>query len=334
MAAGAGQRQKDDLSSAPNPASHEGPAVPQQPTVAVTGASGFIGSALCAGFAARGWKVRAGVRDPGSYTGPGGAFACDLPGHLDTEALAGAAVVIHAAWEMRYRERRRALATNLGGSRKVLEAARAGHARVVFVSSCSAHRKATSLYGRSKLAVERLLDPSKDLVIRPGLVVGPGGLFARLVNGVARSPIIPLFDGGRQPVQTIAIGELCEGIVRAVEEDHTGRLVLAHPDGLTFRALLSVIARELNRRPIFLPISATPFLWAARTAEGIGLTLPFSSENLLGLRSMVKQPSADDLKKLNLVLDPPAKLVAEALGERDSYRHGGTKSTEEKNFTE
>ena len=44
-------------------------AVPR--TVAVTGASGFIGGALCRVLAARGWEVRALVRQPERFAGLG-----------------------------------------------------------------------------------------------------------------------------------------------------------------------------------------------------------------------------------------------------------------------
>jgi len=313
MATGAGQRQNKPRVGARNAAPEEGQkkglAVSNKPIAVITGANGFVGSALASAFADRGWHIRAGVRRPGEYTGPGETFDCELPRTLNAAAFADARVVIHAAWAMRLRDRRQAMTTNLGGSRRVIEAARQAGARLIFVSSCSAHKRSQSLYGQGKLAVEQLLDPQSDLVIRPGLVVGPGGLFARMVESVRRTPVIPLIDGGRQPVQTIAVEELCEGVLRAIERDLRGRLVLAHPQGIASGAMMGLIAQQLNRRRLFLPIGSAPFLMAARAAEGLGFTLPITSENLLGLRSMIRQRSDEDLKKLGLELERPVVVL-------------------------
>src|SRR5262249_12216859 len=68
--------------------------------VAVTGASGFLGRALCAHLAARGVETRPLVRDPAAFslTGASRAARCDLPDVLDESALAGAAAVVHCAY--------------------------------------------------------------------------------------------------------------------------------------------------------------------------------------------------------------------------------------------
>src|SRR5262249_58759174 len=60
--------------------------------VAVTGASGFLGRALCARLVARGIEVRALVRDSAAFSLPGvtRAARCDLPDMIDESALAGA----------------------------------------------------------------------------------------------------------------------------------------------------------------------------------------------------------------------------------------------------
>ncbi len=285
-------------------------AVSDPPTVAITGASGFVGSALCAAFAARGWHVRAGVRRPPDYKGSGSPFVCNLPADLDETAFQGCEVVIHAAWETRFRDARHARGTNIEGSRRVLRAARACGARVVFLSSCSAHPAARSHYGRGKIEVERLLDSVRDLALRPGLVVGPGGLFARMVEGVRRSPVIPLFDGGKQIVQTVGIEELVEATARAIDAEWRGRLVVAHPGGIRFGEMMDVIARQLDKPRLFLPVTATPFLWAARVGERLRLPLPFSSENILGLRGMIAQHAAEsDLARLGMTLERPEPLI-------------------------
>ena len=69
-------------------------------TVAVTGASGFIGQALCAFLTSGGHRVRRLVRPrPGRVPRPGDVRWDPDDGHIDSEALAGVDAVVHLAGE-------------------------------------------------------------------------------------------------------------------------------------------------------------------------------------------------------------------------------------------
>lgn len=276
-------------------------------TVAVTGAGGFVGRHLCRHFLAQGCTVRGLVRDPdrASHLEPGvKRFECDLPDRIDTTAFDGVEVLIHCAYMSRFVSLTEARRVNEDGSARVLAASReAGVKRFVFVSSISAHPQARSYYGKSKLAVEGRLDPTRDLIIRPGLVLGPdGGLFQRLVASLRRSGVLPLFGGGRQPVQTVHIEDLCVAMERAVEQGLTGCYVVAEPRGLALRELLQLIAQKLGRRAIPVPLPAGPVLACLRITEALRIPLPISSENVLGALSLREQPSEDDLKAIGIVL--------------------------------
>ncbi len=190
---------------------------------------------------------------------------------------------------------------------------RAGVRTFVFISSTSAHAGALSYYGRSKFALEKELDPQRDLVIRPGLILGPGGLFGRLCDSVRRSRLIPLFDGGRQVVQTIHLEDLCQMIVLAVERGLTGHLVLAEPQGMLMRDLLALMAHKMNKHPLFVALSIGPTLALLRLVESFHIRLPVSSENLLGLRAMVHQESAQDLAQLGVTVRSARESLDEIL---------------------
>jgi nucleoside-diphosphate-sugar epimerase len=270
--------------------------------VAVTGASGFVGRHLCEHLAAHGAVVRALVRHPSAarFASHITVHRCDLPDGIDGAALAGAHVLVHAAWTTRFATLEAARRVNDEGSAVLLAAARAAGVELfVFLSTTSAHEAALSYYGRSKLAVEQRLDPARDLAIRAGLVLGPGGLFQRLSRSV-RFGIIPVFDGGRQIIQTIHVDDLCAAIAQALDLRLTGRLVIAEPEGLSMRELLRLIARKQHRRCVFVPVPIAPLLALLRAAERVGMKLPFSSENLLGLRALRHQTSIEDLARLGL----------------------------------
>lgn len=288
-------------------------------TIAITGATGLLGRALCLHFAAAGWAVRALARreDPALSARGIRTFRCDLPDTLDQSALEGCDALIHAAYTTRHRSLVEARRTNEAGTIRILETAhRLRVGRFVFISSLSAHPQARSYYGQSKLRLESFLDLSRDLAIRPGLVLSnDGGLFSRIAHSIRRSPVIPLFGGGRQPVQTVHIDDCCSAIARAIDlrGGLTGILSVAEPDPITFRHLLSLTADRLGRNPRFLSIPIPPALAALRFAESFGLHLPASSDNLLGLLSLRAADTRPDLQRLGTLIRPVATSIADLL---------------------
>lgn len=285
-------------------------------TVAVTGAAGLLGGVLCAAFAAWGWEVRALVRDPAAYTGPGRPFLCDLPDRLDPAAFEGADVVIHAAYAMRSRGPAADRRVNIDGSRRVFAAARAAAVRrLVFVSTVSAHDHAEGFYGRSKLALERELDTARDLIIRPGLILSTrAGLFVRMLHTVTTTGLAPMFGGGRQIIQTVHVDDLAAAFRRAVELDLTGTLIVCEPDGLPMRDLFRLMGRLTGRRVRIVPLPFGPVILALRAAEAIGLALPVSADNLRGLRSMRPMDPRESLARLGLTLRTARESLRDLLG--------------------
>lgn len=284
-------------------------------TIAITGASGLLGAALCARFAASGWRVRALSRTPPDSLPPHTTHhLCDLPGTIDESAFEGAHAVIHAAYSMRSRSRDEDRRTNVDGSARVLRLARLAHARFVFVSSVSAHDGAKGFYGQSKLAVERTLDPARDLIIRPGLILAShAGLFARMRRTIGSTGLAPLFGGGHQIIQTIHLDDLTLAFQRALTLDLTGTLTVCEPAGLTIRDLFLLTAR-LEHRPLrVIPLPFGPAILALRLAEALGLRLPVSADNLLGLRSMRAADPVDSLRRLGLSPRDAATSLADLL---------------------
>jgi nucleoside-diphosphate-sugar epimerase len=288
--------------------------------VAITGASGFVGSHLCEWFASRGWSVRAMARTPESLelTGSGiERYRCDLPDDVDQAALEGAASIVHCAYETRATDRDRARATNEEGTRRVRQLAReVGVERFVFLSSTAAHPDALSYYGQSKLAVEESLDLAVDSVIRSGLVIGPGrgGLFHRMADSLRRTRLVPLINGGRQVLQTVYIDDLFTAIEHVIAQGDVGRRVVAETDGLSVRDFFDALGERLGVRPRFLRVPGRPLAAGLRTAERLGLSLPVTSENVLGMSSLREQDSRADLEALGVSARSAPESLDLALG--------------------
>jgi nucleoside-diphosphate-sugar epimerase len=165
--------------------------------VLVTGASGFLGHAVCAELRGRDHEVAALVRRPGSE--PAGTTAAN--GDLaDGDALVRVMesvhpdCVIHLAAEIAsQRDAGRIDEVNVNGTRRLLAAcAAADGPRFVFTSTVvtgdaggaeldeDSPLPVETAYGRSKQEGERLVRASglSNVIIRPSHVYGPGGWYA------------------------------------------------------------------------------------------------------------------------------------------------------------
>jgi NADH dehydrogenase len=267
--------------------------------IAITGANGFIGRALVSRLGEGGCRVIALTRHPLAHKG---GHACEwirysLEDGLSNSLPDDCGTVIHCAHAM---SARGASDFQLNvDAFKALRASGAGR-RFVFISSMSAHAEARSAYGRGKFAIEGMLRGDADLAIKPGFVIGPGGIFERLRRSVRALPFVPLFYGGRQPIQTIWVDDLAEGVARAVERRLTGTLAIGSAEATTLREFYrAILASEHLRRPL-VPVPGGPSMAVLRALEGLGIGLPFTSENLLGLRALRTFETGPSLELLGL----------------------------------
>jgi NADH dehydrogenase len=298
------------------------PPSPAAGVVAVTGATGFVGRSVCDHFRRLGWEVRALVRDPAQYPyrEPGvRSFRCDLPDGADEQGLAGAGVVVHCAYVTRFTSYAEAERVNDQGTRRLLALAKAaGVGRFVFISTQAAHAEALSYYGKSKFALERLVLGEGGLVIRPGFVLGPGdvGLFRRVCDMIRTAKVIPLFGGGRQPMQFVHIDDLCQTITRAVTAGRTGRYTVAGPRVVETGQFFRMLAARLGRRPWFVSFPIGPALLVLRLIEALRLPFPVSSENLLGFKGARADDTRADLEALGVQLRDVDECLDGVLGGR------------------
>jgi 2-alkyl-3-oxoalkanoate reductase len=258
--------------------------------VLVTGASGFIGSRLCAALTSRGDSVRALYRrsePPAALIeiaaqAPGRVelFRADLgdPGRV-REAVAGADAVIHSA----------ALASDWGplslfieenheATVRLLEAARgAGASTFVFISSAvvqgfgphvdsseaGPYYALTHPYQISKrMAEEYVLAQNsasfRTTAIRPCNVYGPGDhtstyrMFDAIMGGV-----FGYIGGGSSLTCPVYIDDLCAGILSALYRRESGGEAILLTDGakVTWKDYVAVMYGAIgsSKRPLSLP---------------------------------------------------------------------------------
>jgi nucleoside-diphosphate-sugar epimerase len=277
-----------------------------EPAVAITGASGFLGRACCAAFTAAGFQVRALVRNPAAAAdlqplARGGIFRCDLPDGIDERALdGGVQALVHCAYETRSASPEQARRVNVTGTEALVRMGRkSGIRQLVFVSSMAAHEDAASVYGKTKYELEKRFDAAADTVVKPATIVGDGGVFQRTREMLRRLPVLPLFYADRR-LQTIWIGDACQGLVRTVERSLAGTVLLAHPESTPMREFYAGLAALEGTRLKVCPFPGDLALFGIRVLERMGLRPPISSDNLLGIRHLRLFDPLADLTRLGL----------------------------------
>lgn len=196
-------------------------------------------------------------------------------------------VAVHLAHD--FRGLAGAKRTIVGISRLVRRLENFGVRNHLFVSSYSAGPHATSNYGRSKYILEKkFLASPNNTVIRPGLVLGNGGLFGRIRKWAGTLPLLFLPDGGRAKLPIVTVQKLCEEMVAIVERKNGKDTAynLFFKDFVSLRDLVVASVLSSNKaKPIIISIPSPLLLTVLTFAERLHVPLPFSSDNLRGLIS-------------------------------------------------
>lgn len=248
-----------------------------EPCVLVTGATGLVGRAIVRMLLERRYPVRIFVRNAEHARALFGSQAEIYTGDLgDSERLriacTGAGKIYHVAGAVDTHRHGAAeiLDTNVEGTRRILEAARAaGVSRIVYTSSVSVYGdrlprgvaenapvNPAGVYGVSKVRAERLVQEAaaaglRAMIVRPCIVYGPGDrYFLPLALQVVQLPIIPLPDAGRHIVDVVHADDLAAAHILVMEGGQPGEAYNV-TDGRCHRMgdLIRWIAEALNRSP-------------------------------------------------------------------------------------
>ncbi len=255
----------------------------------VTGAGGFLGTALVRALAARGDAVRALVRAPAEPAAPGVEVvvgdATD-PAAMRA-AVAGQDVVFHLAGVRRAADRDEFLRGNAGSTRVLLEACVAAAPRLsrfVLAGSVAAagpsrrpRREDEPLqpvepYGASKAEAERIALSYRDrlpvTVARPPRIMGPGDRENFVFFRLARSGLVLSF--GDRPLSWIDVDDCARGFLLLAERPEAigEPFFLSSPEPTSAEGLMRAAARALGVRARRLPVPA-PLLRAAGAAADV-----------------------------------------------------------------
>ncbi len=276
--------------------------------ILITGATGFVGSAVLRRLLAAGHRVRVLARPGGDRRNLEGLAAEIADGDLLQpeslrKALAGCRALFHLAADYRLWAPDPApmFRANVDGTRALMLAAGdAGVERIVYTSSVAAlgvlpgdavadERTPVTLadmigvYKQSKFLAEaevRKLVADQGLpavIVNPSMPVGP-----RDIKPTPSGQMIVEAAAGRMPayvdtgLNVVHVDDIAEGHLLAFDKGKIGERYILGGENMPFKAILAAVAEAAGRRPpalkiphgLVLPIAYAAEAWARLTGGG------------------------------------------------------------------
>ncbi|MGZ5933920.1 MAG: hopanoid-associated sugar epimerase [Rhizomicrobium sp.] len=267
--------------------------------VLVTGASGFVGSAVARALAARGDEVSVLMREGSPRTNIVDIDCRVVMGDMRdvksmTNAMDGARYVFHVAADYRLwaRDPEEIVRNNLEGARAVMEAARTtGAEKIVYTSSVAAlkpvagvavdetsrHSEETVIgaYKRSKLVAERLVERMAGeglpvVIVSPSTPIGPRDVkptpTGRIIVQAASGGMPAFVDTG---LNLVHVDDVAEGHLLALAKGKTGENYILGGEDVRLKDMLGIIAPLVGRKPPRVQLPRGPLYPLAYGAEAM-----------------------------------------------------------------
>ena len=267
--------------------------------VLVTGATGFVGSALVRAFLGAGYSVRALARAESRRDNVAGLAIETVDGDVCdpaavARAVAGVSYVAHAAADYRLwaRDPDTILRTNVEGTRTLMQASlAAGVERIVHTSSVAtlaprtdgdaadetrrlSENAAIGAYKRSKVVAERLVETMiarnglPAVIVHPSTPIGP-----RDIRPTPTGRVIVAAASGRMPafvdtgLNLVHVDDVAAGHVAALERGAIGERYILGGENVLLADMLRDIAKLVGGRPPRLELPRAPLYPLAAAAQ-------------------------------------------------------------------
>lgn len=263
--------------------------------ILLTGANGFIGSAITALLLARGHSIVAAVRDPAKFIRrfpAATAFDADL-NHMTAEAvwqphLRGVDAVINCAGALHDRNGQSLQAIHADAPTALFKAAVTQGIRKLIQISAVSIGAATAYAASKRAADETLMAMPRDWVVfRPSIVYGAGAYGGTaMLRALASAPFaIPVIGKGDQLATPIHVDDLARAVATAVEAARCNRKLIAPggPETMTLGGMCRIYRQWLGLAPApFLHVPRALISLAAWVGDRIG-SGPITSTSLAQL---------------------------------------------------
>jgi nucleoside-diphosphate-sugar epimerase len=252
-------------------------------TVAVTGASGFLGAHYVKNTAAKhaDWTLVAQVRStPLGVQAPNvKPLTCDLLKPSSAEVLASTSpqFVVHMAAAITEDDARR---KNGAMMRNVLEACKKSGAKLVYISSSQVNFTKKNQYALSKIEDEEAARASgiPHVILRPAAPYGPllpehrptrEQSMHALVKFVTKLPVVPVIGNGRYTRQPVHVNDFNAAINHFIEKDKFDGSAydIGGPRAIAMDEIYDILSRIAGRKVLKMHIPVPVFVLASNVVK-------------------------------------------------------------------
>lgn len=279
--------------------------------VFITGINGFIGSHLARYLKEKNITVHGGSAetDPRKDLEPvlSGYFPLRFEDEYAPEIFAGIDILIHCAYSY---DRKDIISTNIDGAKKWFFAAKdMGVKKQVFLTSYSAKPDSRSDYGFIKYELELFFLRQQQLVVRPGLVLGDGGIFRRMSKVIKSFPVLPLMDGGNYDVPIISVEALCRATEKILPNRGPAQYALFQEEMVSMKQLMQEMKKQLGAKCLFLPIPSVFPLMFLKALEALHIPFPIKSGSIVALKENQALSLQSSLAELGIDDKPLSEIL-------------------------
>ena len=269
--------------------------------VLVTGATGFVGSAVARTALEQGFRVRALARPTSPRRNLEGLDVEIAEGDLGdgaslAAALGGVRYLLHVAADYRLwaRDPEEIVRNNRAGTQTILAAARAaGVERMVYTSSVATlgfhsdgrpsdetmpleEGEAIGAYKRSKVIAERLVEQAAAdglpaVIVNPSTPIGPRDIkptpTGRIIVEAATGKIPAFVDTG---LNLVHVDDVAAGHLLALRHGRIGERYILGGEDVSLRQMLTDIAGLVGRKAPTVNLPRAPLYPLAAIAEAVG----------------------------------------------------------------
>ena len=280
--------------------------------VAVTGGTGFVGTAVVSELLAAGHEVRILSRKAPERLPEGASHVSGsvVTGEGLNILVEGVDAVVHLVGIIKESGANTFKAAHYEGTVNILAAAsRAEVRRYLHMSAMGTRKDAVSKYHRTKYAAEEAVRASglDWTIFRPSTIFGPSDAFINMLTDMMRkTPVMPVVGGGKTRMQPISVENVATAFRMALESDVTIRKTyeLGGPEQLNLRQVLKIVAKVIGKSRLFISLPLVIMTPVAKLGELLRLPLPFTSDQLIMIGEDNIRTGGDPVEELGIDWTP------------------------------